>query len=81
MDGRSLYDWRTIKVQVGLQKQGNSRLRGSDAHQPTRDLCPLQFALDDRSATVQLGTTTAMAAITAELTTPYNDRSREGSVK
>ena len=43
-------------------------------------LC-LQFALDDRSATVQLGTTTAMAAISAELTSPYNDRAREGSVK
>jgi exosome complex RNA-binding protein Rrp42 (RNase PH superfamily) len=43
-------------------------------------LC-IQFALDDRSATVQLGTTTAMAAITAELTSPFNDRAREGSVK
>jgi hypothetical protein len=40
-----------------------------------------QYALDDRSATVQLGTTTAMAAITADLTTPYNDRAREGSIK
>lgn len=52
-------------------------------HQPTFFCVTsvLQFALDDRSATVQLGTTTAMAAITAELTTPYNDRAREGSVK
>jgi hypothetical protein len=40
-----------------------------------------QYALDDRSATIQLGTTTAMAAITADLTTPYNDRAREGSIK
>jgi exosome complex RNA-binding protein Rrp42 (RNase PH superfamily) len=41
----------------------------------------VQLALDDRSATVQLGSTTAMAAITAELAAPYNDRAREGSIK
>jgi hypothetical protein len=25
VDGRSLYDWRTIKVQVGLQKAGKQQ--------------------------------------------------------
>jgi exosome complex RNA-binding protein Rrp42 (RNase PH superfamily) len=30
---------------------------------------------------VQLGTTTVMAAISSELTAPYNDRSREGTIK
>jgi hypothetical protein len=41
----------------------------------------VQFALDDRSATVQLGGTTAMAAITAELAAPYQGSQREGSVR
>eukprot|EP00878_Enallax_costatus_P031999 GHUV01035084.1.p1 GENE.GHUV01035084.1~~GHUV01035084.1.p1 ORF type:complete len:204 (+),score=29.86 GHUV01035084.1:597-1208(+) len=41
----------------------------------------VQFALDDRSATVQLGSTTALAAITAELTAPFQDRAREGAVR
>ncbi|KAF8067289.1 RRP45A [Scenedesmus sp. PABB004] len=47
------------------------------------DVRPLKvtFALDDHSATVALGATTAMAAIAAELTAPYQDRSREGSVR
>eukprot|EP00775_Hariotina_reticulata_P011359 gene11359-11508_t len=40
-----------------------------------------KFALDDGSATVQLGSSCAMAAITAELTTPYQDRAREGAVR
>lgn len=65
--------------QKGRQQQGHDDFP-MNTH-PNLRCCAVQFALDDRSATVQLGTTTAMAAITAELTTPYNDRAREGSVK
>lgn len=34
----------------------------------------LQFALDDRSATIQLGDTRVMTVITAELAEPFPDR-------
>lgn len=40
-----------------------------------------QFSLDDRQATVQLGTTRVVTAIAAELTAPYPDRPSEGSYR
>lgn len=40
-----------------------------------------QFSLDDSSATVHLGGTRVMAAVAATLEAPYNDRSREGSLR
>jgi hypothetical protein len=42
---------------------------------------PVQFSLDDSSATVQLGETRVLAVISAELEAPYQDRSREGTIK
>ncbi len=40
-----------------------------------------QFALDDSSATVQLGSTRVTAVISAELEAPYNNAPTEGTLR
>jgi exosome complex RNA-binding protein Rrp42 (RNase PH superfamily) len=40
-------------------------------------LLPVQFSLDDTTATLQLGSTRVMSVITAALEAPYPDRPNE----
>jgi len=75
--------WVTKEAREGCAPTGMCCWDTEQGEDITRTLIcfALQFALDDRSATVQLGTTTVMAAITAELTAPFNERAREGTIK
>jgi exosome complex RNA-binding protein Rrp42 (RNase PH superfamily) len=78
--------WIALRQQPGSSSEAwgstSWRLRRSPCScKITAPHLATQFALDDHSATVQLGGTTALAAISAELTAPYQDRGREGAVR